>query len=278
LGSGRRGSGATRLADRTAPASDGNPEEVIHYIDEFDIPLFLEVAAAFGATRYGYVVTPNVDHFIRCHEDAFFRAIYSSAEYVLLDSVFLARLLRVLKGHRLTACPGSDVFSELLKRVVSPSDPLVLIGGSPSQAKMIEQAYGLQNLRHWNPPMGFIRDPIAVEECLRFIEAGSPFRFCFIVVGSPQQEQIAHLLLARGRARGLAFCLGASLDFATGVERRAPQWMRHLALEWLYRLVRNPGRLAGRYLVRGPRIFSYLRRARIVSRPIVIFPRDQAVL
>ena len=43
-------------------------------------------------------------------------------------------------------------------------------------------------------------------------------------------------------------------------------WVQRLALEWLYRLVQNPRRLASRYLVRGPRIFGYLRRSRIVLR------------
>jgi UDP-N-acetyl-D-mannosaminuronic acid transferase (WecB/TagA/CpsF family) len=48
--------------------------------------------------------------------------------------------------------------------------------------------------------------------------------------------------------------------------------MQRLALEWLYRLVQDPRRLAGRYLVRGPRIFGHLRRARIVLRKAAVTP------
>jgi exopolysaccharide biosynthesis WecB/TagA/CpsF family protein len=114
--------------------------------------------------------------------------------------------------------------------------------------------------------MGFIRDRAAVEACLSFIENASPFRFCLLAVGSPQQERIARLLETRGTARGLALCIGASINFITGHERRAPRWMQRLALEWLYRLSQDPRRLAGRYLVRGPRIFAHLLRARIVLR------------
>jgi exopolysaccharide biosynthesis WecB/TagA/CpsF family protein len=86
-------------------------------------------------------------------------------------------------------------------------------------------------------------------------------------VGAPQQEQIAYQLLQRNRARGLALCLGASLNFVTGLERRAPVWMQRMGAEWLYRLMQDPKRLGKRYLVRGPRIFRHLRRARIVLRP-----------
>lgn len=247
-----------------APAES---EQIIHHIDDLDLPAFLKVAAGFGAQRYGYVVTPNVDHLIRCHEDPSYHSIYRSATYVLLDSRFAAHLLRVFKGLRLPVCPGSDVFPALLDQVVSPSDRLVLIGGSTQQAQTLARTHGLEDLRHHNPPMGFINDPVAVRECLEFIEAASPFRFCFLAVGAPQQERIAHMLMERGRAAGLALCFGASLNFVTGVEKRAPVWMRRIGSEWLYRLIQDPKRLGRRYLIRGPRIFGHLRRARIVLRP-----------
>ena len=114
--------------------------------------------------------------------------------------------------------------------------------------------------------MGFIRDPQAVEDCLRFIEANSPFRFCLLAVGAPQQEIIANLLKTRGVARGLALCIGASIDFLTGAERRAPAWMQRGGAEWLFRLAQAPGRMSRRYLVRGPRVFALLRDTRIVLR------------
>jgi exopolysaccharide biosynthesis WecB/TagA/CpsF family protein len=153
---------------------------------------------------------------------------------------------------------------------VRPDDRIVLIGGSQEQAARVRELYGLSDLKHYNPPMGFIHDAAAVEACLSFIEAASPFRFCFLAVGSPQQEKLARLLAARGTARGLALCIGASINFITGQEKRAPQWMQRLALEWLYRLGQDPRRLARRYLLRGPRIFAHLLRARIVLRKATV--------
>ena len=114
--------------------------------------------------------------------------------------------------------------------------------------------------------MGFIHDTAQVEVCLNFIEANSPFRFCLLAVGAPQQEKLAHLLKTRGVARGLALCIGASINFLTGVEQRAPLWMQNAGLEWLFRLLQEPGRMANRYLVRGPRVFGLLRQAQIVLR------------
>jgi N-acetylglucosaminyldiphosphoundecaprenol N-acetyl-beta-D-mannosaminyltransferase len=212
------------------------------------------------------VVTPNVDHLVRYCEDATFRSLYRCAEYTLLDSRVLAIAIRLLRGERLGVCTGSDLTAELLGRIAAPADCIVLIGGSESQAGRLSGSYGLRRVHHHNPPMGFIGSEEATETCLQFIEAHSPFRFCFLAVGSPQQELLAQRLQARGTARGLVLCVGAALNFLTGTERRAPRWMQRLALEWLYRLLHDPRRLAGRYLLRGPRIIRYLLRGRLVVR------------
>jgi exopolysaccharide biosynthesis WecB/TagA/CpsF family protein len=235
-------------------------------LDDYDLDGFLAVASTFGADRFGYVVTPNVDHLIRYHDDPKFQEQYANASYVLLDSRFLSHIFRAAKGKRIRVCTGSDLTARLFSQIIEPIDSIVLIGGSNEQARQLAQTYGLKSLHHYNPPMGFIRDPQEVEACLRFAEANSPFRFCFIAVGAPQQEIFAQLLKRRRLARGLALCIGASINFMTGKERRAPRWMQRLGLEWMYRLGVDPRRLARRYLVRGPRVFSLLRQTEVVVR------------
>lgn len=252
---------------KLAPIAKPAPAAKLTFqFDNYDLAGFTNVAANFGQNRYGYVVTPNADHMIRLHEDASFRALYAAASYVLLDSRFLAKILRITKGLQLPVCTGSDLTAKLFSDVIKAEDSLVLIGGSVEQAQRLCARYGIKNLAHYNPPMGFIRDPKEVEACLRFIENHSPFRFCLLAVGAPQQELIAQNLKARGIARGLALCIGASINFLTGDERRAPVWMQQCGMEWLFRLLQAPGRMAKRYLVRGPRVFGLLRQANIVLR------------
>jgi exopolysaccharide biosynthesis WecB/TagA/CpsF family protein len=235
-------------------------------LDDYDVESFVATAKDFGQSRYGFVVTPNVDHLIRLHEDARFRELYAAARYVLLDSRFLANMLRAVTGRRLPVCTGSDLTARLLADVAAVGDRIVVIGGNEQQMRDLKARYGFRNLVQLSPPMGFIRDPAAVEACLSFVEAHSPFRFCLLAVGAPQQEILAERLQARGVARGLALCVGASIDFVTGTQRRAPQWMQNAGVEWLFRLGQNPARLATRYLVRGPRVFGLLRKTEFVLR------------
>jgi UDP-N-acetyl-D-mannosaminuronic acid transferase (WecB/TagA/CpsF family) len=43
--------------------------------------------------------------------------------------------------------------------------------------------------------------------------------------------------------------VGAAFDFHAGEKPIAPEWMQRHGLEWLFRLVQEPGRLWRRYLV-----------------------------
>jgi N-acetylglucosaminyldiphosphoundecaprenol N-acetyl-beta-D-mannosaminyltransferase len=231
---------------------------LVLHIDDYDLSQFSAIARDFGAARFGYVVTANVDHLIRYHDDAQFRELYSHASFILLDSRFLSYWLAVTRGRRFQVCPGSDLTVNILENVLQPQDAVVLVGASAAQASQLRTRYGLQNLTHIDPPMGFVRDPAAVEDCLRQIETASPFRFCFLAVGSPQQEMLARMLGERGVARGLGLCIGASVNFVTEAERRAPRWLQRIGMEWSFRLMQDPRRMARRYLIRGPRIFRLL--------------------
>jgi len=229
-------------------------------IDDYDLAEALRVVAGYGSDRFGYVVTPNVDHVIRHYYDAEFRSLYAQAAYVLLDSRFLAHTVGLVKRQIFRVCLGSDLTTAVLHSVIRPQDVAVLVGATAVQAQQLRTKFGLRALHHVNPPMNFISDPAAVEACLREIEAVGTFRFCFLAIGSPQQEIIAQKLKERGIARGLALCVGAAVNYVTGIEKRAPNWMQQLGFEWLFRLLQNPRRMAKRYLLRGPIIFLLLWR------------------
>jgi alpha-1,3-mannosyltransferase len=72
-----------------------------------------------------------------------------------------------------------------------------------------------------------------------------------VAMGNPRQEMwLAENLEATGCRLG--FAVGALFDFLAGDVSRAPIWMRSTRLEWIYRLLREPGRLWRRYLLGNP--------------------------
>ncbi len=97
------------------------------------------------------------------------------------------------------------------------------------------------------PEYGFERDAAAVERIVCEIRAARP-DMVFVGLGSPKQEQF---IARHGPRYGAAVSIGVgiSFSFVAGHVVRAPRWMQRLGLEWLHRLVQEPGRLWRRYLV-----------------------------
>ncbi|MEO4015382.1 WecB/TagA/CpsF family glycosyltransferase [Pseudomonas rossensis] len=70
-------------------------------------------------------------------------------------------------------------------------------------------------------------------------------------MGMPKQEAVAARLAVSG-VPCLVVCGGAILDFLGGKVTRAPQWVRRLGCEWVFRLIGEPKRLFRRYVVGNP--------------------------
>lgn len=66
-----------------------------------------------------------------------------------------------------------------------------------------------------------------------------------VAMGNPLQERF--IAASRFRHRAVYIGVGALFDFLTGEVRRAPEVMRKLRLEWLFRLTLEPSRMWRRY-------------------------------
>lgn len=210
---------------------------------------------------FAYIVTPNVDHVVRIqHARSDLWPMYRNAWITLCDSRILGRLAQ-RAGLLLPIVPGSDLTVALFREVVRPDDRIAVIGGSADAIDTLRRRFGLTNLVHHNPPMGFIHDHAATADTVQFAIAARA-RYTFIAVGSPQQEILAYRIARTGQATGVGLCIGASLQFLTDEQVRAPKIMQRLSLEWLFRLLSDPRRLWRRYLVDGPLIFEIAREWR----------------
>jgi N-acetylglucosaminyldiphosphoundecaprenol N-acetyl-beta-D-mannosaminyltransferase len=223
------------------------------------------LAARPADAPFEYVMTPNADNFVRISRDPVLRAIYDGALIRLLDSRVVARAARLLGLAPPAVAPGSDLTAELLRNHLIPGERITIIGLRPAYLAPLIAACGLAPPFHHDPPMGLERDPAAMHAAVRFVLT-HPARFVFLAVGSPRQEMLADAIRATGRATGLGLCVGASLEFLAGANRRAPRWMQRAGLEWLHRLGSDPKRLARRYLIDNPPIFKLLLRERLARR------------
>lgn len=207
---------------------------------------------------FSYVVTPNVDHVVMLHEGKDqsvrmrFREACQSAALRLCDSRILQLLAR-LRGVRLEVITGSDLTATLFAAGHFVGKKVAIIGGDEAMLPELRERFPEIDLVQHIPPMGVLRNQKAGSDIESFL-ASHPCHYALLAFGAPQSEIIAHECLTKGRARGVALCVGASLEFILGRKTRAPSWIQKARLEWFFRLMSEPRRLWRRYLVDGPKV------------------------
>lgn len=107
--------------------------------------------------------------------------------------------------------------------------------------------------------------PADVPSILAQINSEEPAAL-LVALGDPAQQAFVHDHLPALRVGAVLTC-GGLFDWLAGVNRRAPQWMIRLGLEWLWRMMIEPKRLAKRYLLGNSWFVMRLVRQMVRQRP-----------
>ncbi|KUP92419.1 putative N-acetylmannosaminyltransferase [Tritonibacter horizontis] len=201
-------------------------------------------------TGQGFALaTVNLDHLVKLAQDRAFLAAYLDHDLVVADGrpiVWLSRLAR----RRVALLPGSDLILPLCRLAAAEGGKVAFVGSSQpvldrSAARLVSSVDGLQVTYLRAPSQGF--DPAGEDARAILAELETAgIALCFVALGAPKQEQFAQLGRQLSPSVGFA-SIGAGLDFVAGHQRRAPRWVRAVALEWLWRMLSHPQRLLPRY-------------------------------
>jgi N-acetylglucosaminyldiphosphoundecaprenol N-acetyl-beta-D-mannosaminyltransferase len=207
----------------------------------------LEVRLASG--RGFSLATLNLDHLVKIGRDPAFRGAYAAQTHVTADGNPVVWLCR-LAGQRVSLIPGSELVEPIAAMAARRDFPVAMIGSTEASlegaaAALETRCPGLRVVARIAPAMGFDPEGPEAAACIDTL-AASGARLCFLALGAPRQEIFA--ARAQRALPGVGFLsIGAGLDFLSGHQTRAPRWVRRLALEWLWRLAGNPGRMMRRY-------------------------------
>jgi len=218
------------------------PEEVLHQVDTW-----------VSEGRKAVVANHNLNSLNLIRRNPAMAAFYERADLVEVDSTPLIAFARALgvhgrTFHRCTYLDWRDHFWSLADR---KGWRVLYLGGAPGVAETARQR--LMTL--YPSAIIAVRDgyfdatpgSAANASVLAGIAAFKP-HILFVGMGMPRQEVwIGQNLDALPDS--VIFSVGAAFDYEAGVQDAAPRWMGPLGIEWLYRLVRDPERLAKRYLI-----------------------------
>lgn len=209
-----------------------------------------EVVRLAARAAPSMVVTPNADQIVNLEHDTGLQAAYACADLVVPDGmpvVWASRLLGAPAKERVT---GSDLMPRLCGMAAQRGLKVFLLGGAEGvaarAAENLARTYpGLSVVGTLSPSRGFERDEAENAALVQAVRQ-SDAELVFVCLGSPKQE----VWICRHLAsfdKGVFLGVGAAIDFCAGTAKRAPRWMQRSGLEWFFRLVQEPRRLAGRY-------------------------------
>ena len=208
-------------------------------------------------TRWGrgYFCHAAVGSVMNAQRDPAVRAALNAATMTVPDGMPLVWALRALGEEISERVYGPELMLRACERSLRTGVSHFLYGGrDEAVTQTLEQSLrdrfpGLWIAGSWTPPFRELTDT-ELREVAEMIDASNA-GIVWVGIGSPRQELWMHSIRPLLRSPVLVG-VGAAFDFHAGLVSQAPQWMGDRGLEWLYRLSREPRRLAPRYLRDNP--------------------------
>ncbi len=188
--------------------------------------------------KSSYIVTLNPEIIMAAQKDAAFRRIINAADLVTPDG-FGLMLMAQLLGHPLKErITGVDLTWALLKLAEDRGYGVFLLGGAKGVAKK-----AAENIKRVHPKIRFVGISSADPDDKGIIDKIGKAKpdILFVAYGAPKQEKFISYLTSR-ISIPLSIGVGGTFDYIAGVHPYAPEWIRKLGLEWLYRLFTQPKR------------------------------------
>jgi exopolysaccharide biosynthesis WecB/TagA/CpsF family protein len=205
---------------------------------------------AIDTHQHGKIAFCNAHTANLAYDNAQLQATLASFT-VLADGIGVDIAARILHKKPFSAnLNGTDFVPALIASCTRPVT-VAMLGAEPGVALRARDALQQKFPQHRVTTVqhGFAT-PDETAAFLRNLEQ-EPVDILLVAMGNPRQEQFIAQRVT-GHHATLAIGVGALFDFIAGEVPRAPQWIRSLRMEWLFRLAQEPARLFGRYVLGNP--------------------------
>jgi N-acetylglucosaminyldiphosphoundecaprenol N-acetyl-beta-D-mannosaminyltransferase len=213
-----------------------------------------EVDRLIQAGNPSFFITANLNYAMLSSRLPDLPRISRDAAFIVADGMPLLWAARWQKRPLPERVAGSDLIYALCQRAAQRGHRIFLLGAGPGVAELAAQNLtrkypGLQIVGTLSPPY---KDTLSPEEIAQIGAKIQQARTDLLVIAlsQPKGERWLHSYYQQWKVP-VSTQIGATLDFAAGRIPRAPRWMQQAGLEWVYRFLREPRRLGGRYLANG---------------------------
>jgi N-acetylglucosaminyldiphosphoundecaprenol N-acetyl-beta-D-mannosaminyltransferase len=201
--------------------------------------------------RREYVLCTSVHGVVEAQRDPEIRSALNRSGLTTEDGMPLVWWCQRSGYPDASRVSGTDLLLAMCEKARASGHRHYFYGGSPrvveAMVSRLSQRFpGLIVAGYRSPPFR----PLTQEEDEADIQAINEARPDFVWVGLGMPKQDKWIVQHVGKIQAAALLgVGAAFDFVAGTKPRAPLWMQRSGLEWLFRLLTEPRRLAHRYLV-----------------------------
>jgi N-acetylglucosaminyldiphosphoundecaprenol N-acetyl-beta-D-mannosaminyltransferase len=200
------------------------------------------VSQLLAERRFAHVVTFGSEMAMLARRDPAYRDVVNNADLIVPDTIGVVYAARMLGMPVREQVAGIELIERLCATCATDGVKMFLLGGAPGVAEEAGAALRAKYpaLQIVGTQHGYFSDVEEAGVLERIRSCGA--RLVLVALGFPRQELWSR---RHAVALGPVVCIGVggSLDVLSGRVRRAPQLMRALGLEWLYRLASEPKRL-----------------------------------
>lgn len=195
-----------------------------------------------GGPKTGTLVAMNAEKLLNAEQNSVLRALVDEAEYKYADGISIVKAIRRKYPQALVSrIAGADMWEALMERAGRERIPVFLIGGKPE----ILQQTAAKLCAQWQVNIVGCQDGYFTSDqrASLFERVGaSDAAIVTVAMGSPRQELLMHDC-RKHYPQALYMGVGGTYDVFTGHVKRASKVWQNMGLEWLYRLLSQPGRI-----------------------------------
>jgi N-acetylglucosaminyldiphosphoundecaprenol N-acetyl-beta-D-mannosaminyltransferase len=213
-----------------------------------------------------YLVCANPHSLEVALNDRIFSDAILNADLVLPDGHGMILASKLLGGRIRERITGSRIFRELSRILDNEGGyRYFFLGSTEENLLLLKNKFQVEFpdivvSGTYSPPF---KTEFSPEETLAMIEAVNQAKPDLLWVGmtAPKQEKWIYQNKDRLNVKFIG-AVGAVFDFYIGRVKRSPKWFRDHGLEWLPRLIQEPGRLWDRTIVSAPKFLLRVVRER----------------
>jgi len=196
-----------------------------------------------------FVCVANVHMLMEAYWHENFRQVLHAADLVTPDGMPLVWMLRLLNFPEQDRVCGMDLLVKVCSKAEERNTSVFFLGSTTDVLNQMRmrikkdfpalQVAGIESLPF--RPLTSSEDEELVEK-INETSAG----IVFVALGCPKQE--IWMMQHKHKINAVMVGIGGAFPVYAGVHKRAPQWIRDMGFEWLYRLLQEPRRLYKRYV------------------------------